>query len=139
MAIQNFLSEQINSVFDDCCGIRIYKNGKVKEIKKDTQEFSKILQMWQITINGGIEMPAFGVSLHGLTLQDLKEGLHIEFLFDKTLYHNEMPFDSLLIKLQDSQGGYQLIRHCDDKYQGRCFYINTFDIDDSFYNFINSI
>ncbi len=139
MAIQNFLTEQINSVFDDCIGIKLYKDGKEKIINKDSKEFEKILQLWQITVNAGYEMPAFGVSIHELTMKDLQNGLHIEFLFDGVMYHNEMPFDSLLVKLQENQGGYQLIRHTDNKYQGRCLYINTIDNDNEFYNYIDSL
>ena len=30
MAIQNFLTEQINTVFDDCSRIKLYNDGKVK-------------------------------------------------------------------------------------------------------------
>lgn len=139
MAIQNFVREEINSVFDDCYAIKIYDNNHKIIFEKGTKEFDKILQLWQITVNSGYEMPAFGVSIHELTIEDMQKGLHIEFLFDKLNYHNEMPFDSLLLKLQENQYGYQLIRHYEDKYQGRCFYVNTTEINNDLYDYIQSL
>ena len=100
MAIQNFLTEQINTVFDDCSCIKIYNDGNVKTYNKGSAEFDKIIQLWQITVNSGYEMPAFGVSIHELTMQSLQSGTHIEFVFDEVNYHNDMPFDSLLLSLQ---------------------------------------
>ena len=139
MAIQNFLTEQINTVFDDCSSIKLYNDGKVKTFEKGSLEFEKIIQLWQITVNSGYEMPAFGVSIHELTMQSLQSGTHIEFVFDEVNYHNDMPFDSLLLSLQPNQYGYQLIRHYDDKYQGRCLYVNTTEINNDLYDYIESI
>lgn len=139
MAIQNYLQDQINSAFDDCQKIIIYDNGKQKEFAKDTKEYDKILQLWQIAVNSGYEMPAYGVSLDKETRKDLESGFYMEFIFDETKTHNEMPYDALLIKLMQNQGGYQLIRLHDGIYEGRCFYININEINNDLYDYINSI
>ena len=138
MAIQNFLQEQIDFVFNDCNAIKLYKNGQTKIVLKDDKLFNELMQIWQVNLKNSFEMPSLGVSLDNETKQALKNGYFVEFLFEKTMTHNDMPFDSLLIELTNEQGGYQLIRGLDNTYEGRCFYLNLFENDNELLEFVDS-
>lgn len=137
MAIQNFLYDQINTIFDDCSKIKIYKNGKTKYIDKGTKEFDKILQQWQLDCNDGYEMPAYFVALHSETTQAMKNGLYIEFIFEQPMSHNEMPYDALVLKLENNQYGYTLIRHHNGVYEGRCFHLHRLDPNNALLNLVS--
>ena len=69
-------------------------------------------------------MPAFGVSLNDETIQAKQTGVWIELFYETTCLNNEMPFDSLLIQVEPENTGFNVIRKYDDKYDGRCFYID---------------
>ena len=139
MAIHKFMQDQINYVFDDCKIIKLYKNGKIIELERDSKEFSQIMDIWQMTLKNSYEMPSLGVSLDSETRQAIQQGLFIEFVFDKTNCHNDMPFDSLLVEIVENQGGYQLQRNFENQYQGRCYYLNIFEINNDLYDFVNNI
>ena len=139
MAIHKFMQDQINYVFDDCKKIKIYKNDKIIKFERDSKEFGKIMDIWQMTLKNSYEMPSLGVSLDDETKTAIKKGLFIEFIFDKTYSHNEMPFDTLLVEIVENQGGYQLHRNYDNQYQGRCYYLNIFEINNDLYDYINNI
>lgn len=136
MAIHNFLFDQLNAIFDECGKIKIYKDGKTKFIEKDSPEFNEIIRQWEIDCNGGYEMPAYYVSLHNETVEEMKSGLFVEFLFDETMHHNEMPFDSLVLKLGQNQYGYTLIRHHDGLYEGRCYHLQRLEPNNELYNIV---
>ena len=70
------------------------------------------------------EMPALGVSLDNETRNELKNGLWLEFNYKTTQTYNEMPFDSLLIKVEPDNSGFNVLRKHDNLYEGRCYYIN---------------
>ncbi len=139
MAIQNYLYDQIDAIFDDCSGIRIYHDGNIKEIKKGTKEFEEIIKQWQIDCKNGYEMPAYFVALPKESAEDMKSGLHIEFLFDETRTHNEMPFDALVLKLVPSQYGYTLTRHHDGIYEGRCYHLHRFEPTNELLEIVSSL
>lgn len=125
------MQEQIDFVFNDCNAIKFYKNGRTKIILKDEKSFDEFMQLWQINLKNSYEMPSLGVSLDSETKQALSSGYYVEFLFDKQIFHNDMPFDSLLVELSKNQGGYQLIRGLDNTYEGRCFYVNLIENDNN--------
>ena len=68
-------------------------------------------------------MPAFGVSLHAETLNELKNDNWIKINFNKQIIVNELPFVSLIFKLEKTSG-FNLIRFHNEKYEGRCFYLD---------------
>lgn len=95
----------------------IYENG--------SNQFSDIInEIYNLTIDSH-EMPAFSVSLDHETRQAMQEGIWIELIYNSTHSHNEMPFDSLLIQVNPDYTGFNIIRKHQDKYEGRCFYIDT--------------
>ena len=109
------LCEKISSFF-------VYNNGVRQEINLNSNQFVKIKNnLFSIFSNARLE-PAFGVSLHELTLNELKNGQWLELNFANEQTKNSLPFNSLLIKLENT-GGFNLIRKYKDNYTGRCLYI----------------
>ena len=84
-------------------------------------------------------MPALGVSIDNSTRQELKNGLWIKFDFNKVCENYDMPFESLLIKLEDQSYGLNIIRKYENKYEGRVYYINLEHSTDQFIKMINAL
>lgn len=103
--------------------ITVYKDGLKTEFEKGSDEFSEILLSLKSITTGAREMPAYGVSLHEETIKEMQSGYWIELNFDKTKTHNEMPFDSLLIKVEKEWLGFDIIRGQKGVYEGRCFHL----------------
>ena len=102
--------------------IVFYKEGQQIYLSENDQ--SQIDQLFSDAIEKSYSMPAFAVSIDNLTKESMKSGLWIEFVFDKTMAASEMPFDSLLVNITQSQYGINLIRGNDGVYEGRCFYLD---------------
>lgn len=118
--------------------IVFYNNGQIETMTES--QFDKVDSLFQEAISDALEMPAFGVSLDKLTKEEMKKGFWLEFKFDETCCSSDMPFDSLLIKIEKSSFGVNLIRGNDGVYEGRCFYLdlngNNFD---KLYDFLAAI
>ena len=107
----------------------IYSDNTKTSFESDSEEFKDITEEMVKLSQACREAPAFGVSLHNETLEAMKSGLWIEFNFNKTISHNDMPFDSLLIQVVGDYTGFNIIRKYDNKYDGRCFYVDLIDTD----------
>ena len=117
------------------CGEDI--DGAVRPVAFSRKKY-EIYEMWQR--KNSHQMPAFGVSLDDLTRQEMQTGVWLEFTFDKTCYNSDMPFDSLLINIQNDFTGFNIIRKYQNKYDGRCFYINLIDKNmTNLYNLLSSL
>ncbi len=82
-------------------------------------------------------MPAFGVSIHQYTLDDMKNGVWLKLSYNGEQWVDEMPFDELLIKVDKAYSGFNIIRGNKGIYEGRCYYINLVDTTmKDLYNFI---
>lgn len=77
-----------------------------------------------LTAEGAYEMPAFGVSIHNLTVQEMQKGYWVKFVFEKEQEHNCMPFTELVFQVNPTHYGFNMIRKVEGLYQGRCFYYN---------------
>lgn len=118
--------------------IVVYKDNSIKEI--DTISFEQIIDEIQHLSTTCREAPAFGVSLHDEIIAAKKTGLWIEFIFNKTITHNDMPFDSLLINIVGQYTGFNIIRRYNGKYDGRCFYIDLINTNlSNLENILNNI
>ena len=116
--------EQINDYVKYSSSIVIYNNGAPSTYLSNDPEYNLLIESFNEMCKNCHEMPAFGVSLHDETLTALNDGLWIEFVYSKNIVHNGMPFDRLLIKVNTEDSGFNIIRHYNDKYDGRCFYLN---------------
>ena len=92
------------------------------------EEFEKILSAWGETLKEGRQMPAFGVSIDRLTREEMKKGEWVEFIFDGRCEINEMPFEKLLVKVEENYCGFNIIRYnSEGGYFGRCYYLQLKD------------
>lgn len=128
------LPDSLTEYFYNCDQIVIYKNGE--EIKADKMLLEPKLQ--KLTLNAYFS-PAFGVSLHEMTMEGLKKGYWIEFQFNDQHVFAGMPFSKLLIEIKPDMYGFNIIRFNDGEYAGRCFYLNLNVSSTEFYKFITSV
>ena len=118
---------ELVDVIRSACGVNVIKDGITQSYESTTNEFVELMQEFVNMTKDSHEMPAFGVSLHDSTVEAMKDGLWIEFVFDRTQIHNGMPFESLLINVEKDWMGFNLIRKYNGRYEGRCYYINLGD------------
>ena len=98
-------------------------HGKSKEIEKENKEFNAIfLRLKDLFANSRL-MPAFGVSIHSQTLNELKNHKWIKICFSQEMSKNGLKFSSLLFKLEEVEG-FNLIREFNNSYDGRCLYLD---------------
>lgn len=128
-------------VVDLFCGatmIDFYKDGQ--QVLLSQKEQNQIDNLFSEAIEDSFSMPAFAVSLDNLTKEEMKSGLWLEFVFDKTMSINELPFDSLLVNVNKDQYGINLIRGNDGIYEGRCFYLDLRGKNlDELYDYLSNI
>ncbi len=104
----------------------VFKNGEQELISVDNENFNKLKETIVQIFDKARIMPAFGVSLDDETQNAITKDEWFQINFSKTQNENDLPFDSLLIKLE-TVSGFNLIRLHNGKYEGRCIY---FDFDD---------
>lgn len=140
MPNHNTTFTNLKACFNLSTSITITIDNKTETLTNDNNKYSSILNCFSNTIENSHEMPALGVSIHELTINEKMQGTWLEFNFEKNLIYNEMPFNSLLINIEPNSGGFNLIRKFNNRYDGRCFYLNldnktTLEL----YNLLNSI
>ena len=116
--------QSINEVIGACDKIEVISDGVVKSFSHADAQAKSILSAIASMNEGGWEMPGYGVSIDRLTREEMKKGMWLRLVYDERQTRNEMPFDSLLIRVKSEYCGYDLIREVDCKYQGRVFYFN---------------
>lgn len=129
-------NSSITTYFSKSESISIYKNGETKTFKNGDDEFKVLLNALNEVTKNSHDMPAFGVSLNDETMHEKRNNVWIELNFNKEESFNEMPFESLLIKVQKNDQGFNLIRKYNNKYDGRCFYLNLANNMEKLYNLI---
>ena len=101
----------------------IYKNGTKQKINKNNKNFELITEKLAEIFSQARIMPAFGVSLHNDTIQALQNNIWLEINFNTEQTLNDLPFSSLLFKLEKTYG-INLIRKYNNSYSGRCIYLD---------------
>ena len=111
-----------------CEQIVVYSDGESKTYEKGTDKYNKIIASWTMMTDDALEMPAYGVSLDDLTRREMTSGLWVEFEFKEQLARRNMPFEKLLVKVEDGYRGFNLIRYTAEAgYSGRCYYLQLND------------
>lgn len=113
----------------------VFINGETKHIKKRENEFEEFFKRVKSLFKEGRVMPAFGVSIHEATLNEITSGEWIQINFEIELSQNQLPFTSLLFKLEKT-GGINLIRKNKGFYEGRCIFLD-FDKEIDLQKFFN--
>jgi len=121
MFVVNFDNQLINLV-DKIESVDIFRSGRKVDIQKSDKMFSTIWDKLVDKLENCRILPALAVSMHEATLDEMKSGLWIQINFDTTYEIDGLPFDSLLFKLEKTNG-INLIRKYQGKYEGRCIYI----------------
>lgn len=117
--------EEIIEAFDAALEINVYREGVKTVYLPDGPLFESLMTKWRNTVDGARQMPAYGVSLHNLTVAALQEGVWVEFGFGGVCSCNGMPFERLLVEVKESFTGFNVIRYTAERgYDGRCFYLS---------------
>ena len=124
--------ENINEILRASTEINSIIEGKTQK-----QDIDKINIIISDMLEGSHEMPAFGVSLDNETRMAKQSGTWIELIYDKTYTHLDMPFDKLLIEVNPEFSGFNIIRHHNGEYSGRCYYINLDGNMQELYNYLH--
>ncbi len=111
----------IVDTFDKIESVEIIKEGVSTTYTGD--QLSQFVAKLQNTFSDGRLMPAFGVSIHNLTIKEMKNGNWVKLNFNGEQEKNGLPFTSLLFHVEDGYG-MNLIREYNGKYDGRCIYIS---------------
>ncbi len=105
--------------------INVYSDGLKTSYPAGSAHFAEILASWNSMTDGAHKMPAFGVSLNGETLKAMQKGVWVEFDFGEVKSCWGMTFERLLIEVQKSFSGFNLIRYnANGGYSGRCYYLS---------------
>lgn len=130
---------ELYEAFDYSDSIVVYEEGVQASYENDNVRYGEILTGFKELIKDAHEMPAYGVSLNRETLKELKNGLWVEFCFGQPYECNGMPFEKLLIKVEKSFFGFNIIRYnSKNGYDGRCFYYDLVNKEMSdFYNILH--
>ena len=129
--------ENIQDAFTNSTYIQVINNNKNVLYDKESKQYYEILNCFNKLLENSHQVPALGVSIDNLTRQELKNGLWLEFNFNKTFYNFDMPFESLLVKIEPESYGLNIIRKYKNKYEGRVYYINLEQSTNQFIQKIN--
>lgn len=116
--------DNIRDSFEDSNGIEITIDGDSNLFCKGTSEYNNILHEFKKMLVNSYEVPSLGVSIDELTVKEKQKGVWVEFIFDRINYSNDMPFNSLLVVVNEGYYGFNVIRKYEEKYDGRGYYIN---------------
>lgn len=110
--------------------VNIYDGGIITAYNKGDAGFEEICAAWTGMLKFAHQMPAYGVSLHNQTVEELRSGVWTEFTFSQQYCNNGMPFEKLLVNVQPEFSGFNVIRYNSGAgYDGRCFYFSLIDSD----------
>ena len=114
----------ITKYFNNAKSITVTKNDEKFCYTKGDDKFEELLSALHGVTKNSRDMPAYGVSIDSDTKSALQKGTWIELQFNTTETFNEMPFDALLIEVNENYEGINIIRKNNKTYNGRCFYLN---------------
>ena len=115
----------LSNIVESAESINVYNDGNIISFTEKEKTFDVLVEGWQDLLDNSHEMPAFGVSLNRHTTEEMKKGLWIEFVFEKQIFYNEMPFEKLLVKVEKLWQGFNIIRYnASSGYDGRCYYVD---------------
>ena len=121
------MENEIFKTLENLIKIDIICNNKKISILNNTNKFQNIKNKLHSLFCSARLMPAYGVSLDESVKEEIKNGSWIELTFSKEQVINNLPFNKLLIKLEECYG-FNLIRNYKDSYTGRCLFIDLDNI-----------
>ncbi len=121
--IYNDNENNLADILDNIESFSIFTNGKTNVIDFKMGKFLNVKNKLKDVFNHARLMPAFGVSLHEETQRELESGNWLQINFQNEQTQNGLSFNSLLFKLEETQG-FNLIRLFNKKYEGRCLFLD---------------
>ena len=121
-----FVFEEKNQIVEALGKIEsfvIYINGEKTTVGAADEKFQYLFKSCCKLFSNSRIMPAFGVSLNSETQDAIKKDEWLEINFNETIIVNDLPFSGLLFKLEKTSG-VNLIRKNNDRYEGRCIYLD---------------
>lgn len=128
------MEQHLSDYFFNCNEIALYVDGTPKIVDKQILE-----EPLRKLTDKSYFSPAFGVSIHKLTVESMKKGYWLEFRFNTEQSFAEMPFTKLLIQVLPDMYGFNVVRFYNNEYSGRCFYLNLNNTSTKFYNFLTTL
>ncbi len=126
---------QLDKITDYAQKINVIKDGVTTAYVVGESKFKEICAQWNQMLVGAHRMPAYGVSLNRETVKAVKSGVWAEFVFDKKLSADGMPFERLLVNVRPEWSGFNIVRYTSEYgYDGRCFYYDLAKDMSGFYN-----
>jgi len=123
MMIFNSVENSLIDCIDFIESFEVHVNGEKKLILQSDCDFNKIKSNLEGLFVQSRLMPAFGVSSHIETLNEIKQDSWIKINFNKEIIKSGLPCEALLFKLEEVQG-FNLIRSYRERYDGRCLYLD---------------
>jgi len=115
--------ENFAQIVENIKSFEVFEQGVSKVLNQKDEDFKCIFNKLKIVFESARVMPAFGVSLHKETMEELKNGYWLKINFNSNQNVNGLIFDSLLIKLETTYG-VNLIRGLNGVFEGRCIYLD---------------
>lgn len=113
----------ITDYFHLSTSINLFVDGNKQTFEKGDDKYELLLSSLLAITKNALDMPAYAVAENQGTLTQRKKGTWIELEFSSVYEFNELPFDALLIEVNKTFSGFNLIRKQNGKYDGRCFYL----------------
>lgn len=113
----------ITDYFHFSTSINLFVDGNKQTFEKGDNKYELLLSSLLAITKNALDMPAYAVAENQGTLTQRKKGTWIELEFSSVYEFNELPFDALLIEVNKTFSGFNLIRKQNGKYDGRCFYL----------------
>ena len=124
-------------IFGEAQMVKVYNDGQ--EIVMSEESKSDFDTLFVEALDNARQMPAFGVSIHKLTVEEMKSGIWVKFIYQQTMEADGMPFDELLVHVQKDMHGVNIIRGNGGSYNGRCFYLDLNGTLDEVYDFLANL
>lgn len=113
----------ITDYFHLSTSINLFVDGNKQTFVKGDDKYELLLSALLAVTKDALDMPAYAVAENNGTVAQKNKGTWIELDFLTTYEFNELPFDALLIEVNNTFSGFNLIRKQNGKYDGRCFYL----------------
>ena len=123
LTVTGFDEKNIIDYISQSDSINILSNGNESQYLSSSAEYDEILSEFLKMCQEGYEMPAFGVSINE-SKKDFCNKFCMEFVFNNTIEHLGMDFNSLLIEIDESYCGFNIRRGINGVYNGRNYYYN---------------
>lgn len=117
-----FDNNNLIDVLENVKSFQIYKQGEVEVVDEECKIVEIKNRLYNLFSQSYL-IPAIGVSFHDETIEELNKEEWLRINFNKELIKNDLPFNSLLIRLEKTSG-FNAIRLYNGKFEGRCLYVN---------------